>query len=228
MRSADDEDDESNVASMADEGRPAWMTGLASHAADWLKLLPLNLPSPPSDSSPLARFFAREASIGQKLLKRIRSDLKDLLQICEGQIKQTNELRSLMSDLNKGEPLQFMAVTCAELGRLGSIPSHWKKFKTPKGLAVAQFISNLASRLSEFEAIASKPDVKRGIWLGGLFQPEAYITATRQTVAHHKGCSLEQLVLHLDLEDVHNAEGVTIEGELVPLLPLDTHDSLVI
>ena len=95
----------------------------------------------------------------------------------------------------------------------GSIPLHWLKFKTAKGLGVGQFISNLVARLSQLEAIATRPELKRVIWLGGLFQPEAYITATRQTVAHQKGWSLEQLVLSLDVEDVSGPESFTVEGE---------------
>ena len=38
------------------------------------------------------------------------------------------------------------------------------------------------------------------IWLGGLFTPEAYITATRQYVAQANNWSLEELYL-----DVSNA-----------------------
>jgi dynein heavy chain 1 len=65
-----------------------------------------DLSSTPADNSPLARFFAREASTGEKLLARIRRDLSDLVEVCNGNLKQTNELRALMSDLNKGDLLQ--------------------------------------------------------------------------------------------------------------------------
>jgi len=33
------------------------------------------------------------------------------------------------------------------------------------------------------------------VWLGGLFNPEAYFTATRQCVAQANGWSIEELVL---------------------------------
>lgn len=39
------------------------------------------------------------------------------------------------------------------------------------------------------------------VWLGGLFSPEAYITATRQTVAHANSWALEQLVLNVSVAD---------------------------
>ena len=103
MRTTDDDEDEAISASTAVIGRPAWMTSLKTHAEEWLNTLPITLSAPPLEQSPLARFFAREASTGRRLLKRIRQDLSELVQVCHGDIKQTNELRALMSDLNKGE-----------------------------------------------------------------------------------------------------------------------------
>ena len=103
----DDEEGETVSTSAATSGRPAWMTSLKIHAEEWLKVLPTSLSSVPVESSPLARFFAREASTGQKLLRRIRQDLSELVAVCNGDVKQTNELRALMSDLNKGESWSF-------------------------------------------------------------------------------------------------------------------------
>ena len=39
------------------------------------------------------------------------------------------------------------------------------------------------------------------VWLGGLFTPEAYITATRQFVAQANSWSLEELVLNVKICD---------------------------
>jgi len=79
------------------------MNTLKTYAEEWLETLPQSLTTPPAESSPLARFFAREAATGQKLLHKIRHDLEQLKGVCAGDVKQTNELRALMSDLNKGE-----------------------------------------------------------------------------------------------------------------------------
>lgn len=103
MRTTEDDEDELDPSTPADSARPAWMITLKAHAEDWLKALPETLAAPIVNSSPLSRFFARECSTGSKLLARIRRDLKDLVDVCKGALKQTNELRSLMSDLNKGE-----------------------------------------------------------------------------------------------------------------------------
>jgi hypothetical protein len=43
--------------------------------------------------------------IGHKLLDQVRKDLADVVQVCEGELKQTNHLRTLMSSLTKGSSL---------------------------------------------------------------------------------------------------------------------------
>jgi dynein heavy chain 1 len=100
MRTIDDDEDDSGPTA-ASAGRPAWMKGLKSHAEDWLAALPKTLTLSLPGQTSLARFFAREASVGAYLLQRIRRDLSELTEACEGAIKQTNEIRVLLSDLSK-------------------------------------------------------------------------------------------------------------------------------
>ena len=56
-------------------------------------------------TTPLARFYDREISVGTKLLGRIRRDLQEVVKVCDGDAKQTNESRALLSDLNQGTSL---------------------------------------------------------------------------------------------------------------------------
>ena len=57
---------------------------------------------------PLFRFFEREVKMGGKMLQEIRQDLTDVVQVCEGKKKQTNDLRTLINDLVKGKPIVTM------------------------------------------------------------------------------------------------------------------------
>lgn len=52
---------------------------------------------------PLFRFFEREVKMGGKMLQEVRQDLSDVVHVCEGKKKQTNYLRTLISDLVKGK-----------------------------------------------------------------------------------------------------------------------------
>ena len=98
----------------------------------------------------------------------------------------------------------------------GTIPDHWRKYKVHKVMSVSEWIPNFARRLAQLDHISGLDDLNNiEVWLGGLFYPEAYVTATRQAVAHRKKWSLETLHLQLDLEKVNDPEGFIIDGEVL-------------
>ena len=124
MKSLSD-DDETVTVSTSEESahQPAWMRTLTANCQEWLGLLPevsrispakMSLTTPQTltffdtDASrsqdPIFRFFKRESEIGRKLYSIVKSDLQDLIGVCKGEVKQTNHLRTLLSDLTKGEP----------------------------------------------------------------------------------------------------------------------------
>ena len=88
------------------------------------------------------------------------------------------------------------------------------RYKVKKSLSVAEWVPGLARRLQQLDRIASLDSLAHvEVWLGGLFYPEAYITATRQAVAHRKKWSLETLDLRLDIEDVSDPSAFIIDSE---------------
>jgi dynein heavy chain 1 len=181
--------------------QPAWMRNLHERCREWLTQLPSTLNTLPKQSNdnpdPLYRLFFREASIGRKLLDQVGKDLADVVKVCDGELKQTNHLRTLMSSLTKG-----------------TIPSHWRRYKVPKAMSVSEWIPDLARRLSQLDGITSVQQNLSNVevWLGGLFFPEAYITATRQAVAHRKRWSLETLHLRLDIGQMNDPGAFIVDG----------------
>lgn len=88
-------------------------------------------------------------------------------------------------------------------------------------MGVSEWISNFARRLAQLDQIAGLDNLNNvEVWLGGLFFPEAYITATRQAVAHRKRWSLETLRLQLDIEKVNDPGAFIVDGKFYSL-----HDS---
>ncbi|ORZ40908.1 dynein heavy chain [Catenaria anguillulae PL171] len=179
---------------------PAWMKALHSAVKEWTTLLPKVLPpfAHPNVNDPMARFFFREYSMARKLLGRLQADLHQLTLVCEGQLKQTNHLRSLMSALTKG-----------------LIPKEWLVYKVPKAWGVRAWLDDLVHRLDQIRSLSALSNYQAGvpIWLGGLFMPEAFITATRQAFAQKHGWSLEELELDLVLDGADAAaEGFTLTG----------------
>jgi len=80
-------------------------------------------------------------------------------------------------------------------------------------MSVSEWIPDFARRLAQLDNLTEMDNVADvEVWLGGLFFPEAYITATRQAVAHRKKWSLETLHLRLDIERVNDPTAFIIDG----------------
>ena|SRR5882762_2024662 len=62
------------------------------------------------NQDPMYRLFFREGSVGRKLLGEVRKDLVDVVKVCQGGLKQTNHLRTLMSSLTKGTSIPTLPV----------------------------------------------------------------------------------------------------------------------
>ena len=112
---------------------------------------------------------------------------------------------------------------CLEMGRspwFAKFQSDWTliekhsflfRYTTPKGLTVIQWIVDLGDRMKQLQNIAKITNANGAkelkslkVWLGGLFIPEAYVTATRQFVAQANQWSLEELYLKVTIADNTN------------------------
>jgi dynein heavy chain 1 len=212
MQSLTDDDEDSDSSGgprAAGSQQPGWMRTLYANVQNWQQMLPASVPELPrtteSIKNPLFRVFDRENQIGRALLATIQKDLADLTLVCEGQLKQTNHLRMLMNCFTKG-----------------LIPNHWRRYTVSKHATLTQWIADLNVRLQQVARIAENGEnelTSGQIWLGGLFIPEAFVTATRQVVAQRNGWSLEELQMELDLEQVDSSNanafaisGLSIEG----------------
>lgn len=88
-------------------------------------------------------------------------------------------------------------------------------------MAVSGWVADFARRLAQLHQIAGLDNLNNvEVWLGGLFFPEAYITATRQAVAHRKKWSLETLNLKLDIDKVNDPSAFIVDGAFVSRLTL--------
>ncbi|XP_047532350.1 dynein heavy chain, cytoplasmic isoform X1 [Vanessa atalanta] len=177
------------------DGRPAWMKVLHQTSTSWLKLLPQELPTlrrtVENIKDPLYRFFEREVAAGASLLQQVLHDLRNVTAICQGEMKQTNETRAMVGSLVRG-----------------MLPAGWRRYAVARGCTVQQWVDDFARRVAQL-AHVSRTVADQGakrlqsipVWLGGLLNPEAYITATRQCVAQANSWSLEELNLQVTIPD---------------------------
>ncbi|KAH9471080.1 hypothetical protein Pst134EA_004988 [Puccinia striiformis f. sp. tritici] len=88
--------------------QPGRMRQMERTSKEFLKSLNPNLPDLNLESNnlndPLFRFFEREIALGQKVLAVIRKDSIELIAVCNGEIKQTNPLTSLIGEITRMIP----------------------------------------------------------------------------------------------------------------------------
>lgn len=82
-----------------------------------------------------------------------------------------------------------------------AVPASWKAGLVQASMGVTGWVEDLAKRLDHLSSV-SKAGPKTGpdappYWLGGLFSPDAFVTASRQHVAGALSCSLDELALTL-------------------------------
>ncbi|KAM0792972.1 hypothetical protein ACM66B_002727 [Microbotryomycetes sp. NB124-2] len=204
MRSLSDEDEtvSEDLRQSVASAQPLWMRTLRQSCLEWLQILPETAPSLRIADDPLSRFYGRECALAVSLLRTVRDDLDQIAQVCAGTLKQTNDLRALLSALAKG-----------------SVPATWNRYKT-REMPVSSWVTGFAKRVEQLEKIvvgdgslARSSFKDRPVVLGLLFHPHGFVTATRQTIAHDTRSSLELLELKVDLDQSGSAkDSFTVEG----------------
>jgi dynein heavy chain 1 len=208
-----DEDEEEQSSAAESGGGPAWMGVLVKTCEAWLAVLPAELLLLATDgaeaSSAVYRFYSREVGIGSRTLTNLRRDLTDVIAVCNGVEKPTQLLREVIASLNAG-----------------TVPKEWASSYTVAPLLTAgQWVTDFKRRVEQLELVVTN-GVSRlgstGVWLGGLFAPEAYLMALRQVVAAKNKWSLEEVALEVhinvvketlaELADGFIVHGMTLEG----------------
>jgi len=197
-------DDAEHVSTTEGDVKPQLMS-MCETLSIWLNALPGEDLIPVLDvalsydvcSTPLERYLAREVHRGRSVLQKVRQDIHAVRSYCDGRVKATNYSRSLLHSFSKG-----------------LVPIQWKQqYITAQNISVGAWITDLANRCEQLRDYTAYFDQKSRIsvripfWLGGMFSPEAFITATRQNTAQEYKWSLEELELYLDIGE-EEVEGV--------------------
>lgn len=141
-------------------------------------------------TTPLGRFFNREATATRKLYKTVVQDLNDLLKIANGnKFSLTNDHRALLKSIQSG-----------------AVPKRWQHYNYPELWSVSIWINDFSQRIVQTHKVSQHfkdtNDLQTyPVWLGGLFQSAAWITATRQTAAKKLDKAMEELMLGISLKN---------------------------
>jgi dynein heavy chain 1 len=204
MQTADEDEAviDSSSGGGAAQAAPTWMIQMKSNCATWLEKLPEELPelevTASSIKDPLHRFFNREVSMAVALLKQVRSDLETLLDVCDGNGKLTNYINALRADLIQG-----------------MVPKAWMKYTFPGDVTTIVWVADFVERCRQYTRIGEHAKAGKNlrtakVWLGGLMEPSAFFTASRQAIAQLSGISLEQLHMEISAGSSGDDKALTL------------------
>ena len=201
------EDEELSTGTSGDKAQVGWLVSVQEKSEKLLGSLPnevMNLHgNEESANDPIFRFLKREVAVAIKLLNKVREDLKQLILMAKGEAKSSNELREIAKNIFND-----------------TVPKVWEVYPSLE-LNITEWILDLKNRINQLNSITQSDDYgKSNLWLGGLIFPEAYLTATRQSVAQEFSVSLDELVLSVELvKEINSIEknafvlkGLCIEG----------------
>ena len=195
-----DDEDEANESTFGKEDGlvPKWSRNLNAAIVKLLSQIPETVASPSSPKDdPVQRCICREMYLGRRILETVRGDLQRVCECLAQSAPTTNEIRHVIARLRRGD-----------------LPDQWRRHhQVPAGIKVEQWIADLALRLRRLGDLSSmlgshKSYMSLRVCLGSLFQPGAFLTATRQWSARTQSLALERLNLVVSIEHEAHPDSV--------------------
>ncbi|XP_055341295.1 LOW QUALITY PROTEIN: dynein beta chain, ciliary-like [Paramacrobiotus metropolitanus] len=125
------------------------------------------------------------------------------LQECERMNTLTQEMKRSLKELKlglKGE-LTISAAMDELSGALflDQIPQAWAKFAYPSLRPLSSWSVDLQNRVKELEQWTTDFKVPCSVWLGGLFNPQSFLTAIMQVTARKNEWPLDRMTLQIEI-----------------------------
>ncbi|KAL3119213.1 hypothetical protein niasHT_003500 [Heterodera trifolii] len=74
-------------------------------------------------------------------------------------------------------------------------PANWLQFSVPNNVTAREWMRDFVQRMKQLKRLSLSENLRNEeVWLGGMFVPKAYISATRDLIAQTNGWPLEQMM----------------------------------
>jgi len=126
------------------------------------------------------------------------------LQECESLNALLNEISRTLDELNLGfaGDLTMSAAMEELMYNLyeDTVPSSWSRLAWPSMRPLGSWLIDVNNRLNQLQTWTEHVvDIPRSTWLGGLRNPQSFLTAIKQVAAHQDKLELQTLVIFTDI-----------------------------
>ncbi|XP_072501166.1 dynein axonemal heavy chain 9 [Notamacropus eugenii] len=151
------------------------------------------------------------------LIKEIQNSLKELDLGLKGELTMTSNMESLQSALY-----------------LDTVPESWARKAYPSTSGLASWFVDLLNRIKELERWVGDFTLPSAVWLAGFFNPQSFLTAIMQSMAHKNEWPLDKMALQCEVtkksrEDFSSPprEGAYIHGLFMEGACWDTQAGII-
>ena len=152
---------------------------------------------------PFQNVLILELQYINRLAASIRTSLATLRMGFDGKLTMSESMEKLETELS-----------------LDRVPAAWTKIAWPSLRALGGWKFNLVGRIAQLnEWVGAPMDVPKVTWLGGLVNPQSFLTAVRQQTAQRNQQELDRLTIQTDVtkrmaEEIDGAskDGAYISG----------------
>jgi dynein heavy chain len=82
---------------------------------------------------------------------------------------------------------------------IDSVPGTWQSRAYPSMLGLTAWYADLLARIKDLEAWSADFQMPNVLWLGGLFNPQSFLTAIMQSMARKNEWPLDKMALQVDV-----------------------------
>jgi dynein heavy chain len=147
---------------------------------------------PPEERTPYVNAAFQEVHRMNRLISAIRKDLKDVSLGLKGELTVTPYMEGI-------EGAIF----------LDGVPPGWGKILGPSTRPLGAWFADVTERVKFLEAWTADFALPNSVWLGGLFNPQAFLTAILQQTARKNQWPLDKVVLTVDATKKYNKDDFT-------------------
>merc|ERR1712066_1052424 len=132
--------------------------------------------------TPYAVVALQESDRMRMLTSEIRRSLKELNLGLKGELTISPDMEGLMNS--------FL---------LDTIPARWEKKAYPSKLGLSAWFADLINRIKDLETWTGDFNLPNTVWLGGLFNPQSFLTAIMQQMSRKNEWPLDKMCLQCDV-----------------------------
>jgi len=149
---------------------------------DQFNMFELQAKVDPSERTPYMVVAYQECERMNVLIGEIRSTLKTLDLGLKGELTITPQMEALGNSLF-----------------LNTIPDSWASKAYPSMAGLSSWYADLLNRIRELETWTTDFQLPAAVWLGGLFNPQSFLTAIMQAMARKNEWPLDKMCLQCDV-----------------------------